>query len=347
MNAPLLILGVADPEMNEIERLAREVELRIYQACKNNHPVNRSNAYEANKFRQISGTPSRLGNFLHNRRRTLLFIECQSPGLEKKLETQRDNKGAASIRKIDHHNPGDHGYQHPSSHFLSGSSLGQFLKTMICEWGYDFKGIRWRTDSRRRSDGFFYNRGRWWIHSNGRSGCIPTRMVLIAAGDHCLPQAYRGRCPGVDPDHLMRFRITLRGLKHNRNPKEIESQISYTRMLLRKISVNGVADLTNTPSGSLPEAPEAATREGITALCRVRNKPDGRDKLLVIGSEYPEQIKRWMAAQEAYAQRVYGSPARGYAGAIFDTYGGNIPYKGLDELYGVGSSMGFEMRVCC
>jgi len=31
---------------------------------------------------------------------------------------------------------------------------------------------------------------------------IPEDIVMVAAADHCLEAAIRGRCPGVDPDDL-------------------------------------------------------------------------------------------------------------------------------------------------
>jgi hypothetical protein len=37
---------------------------------------------------------------------------------------------------------------------------------------------------------------------------IPRRYVLAAAADHCLTAAYRGECPGVDPDDA-RLRTAL------------------------------------------------------------------------------------------------------------------------------------------
>jgi hypothetical protein len=40
---------------------------------------------------------------------------------------------------------------------------------------------------------------------------IPQRYVLAAAADHCLAAAYRGECPGVDPDALMRWRVAPSG----------------------------------------------------------------------------------------------------------------------------------------
>lgn len=66
---------------------------------------------------------------------------------------------------IDHHKPGHPGYGRPPEEYMSASSLGQVLSHI------------------------------------GREPGMMDRYV--AAADHCLSAAYRGRCPGVDPDALM------------------------------------------------------------------------------------------------------------------------------------------------
>lgn len=72
------------------------------------------------------------------------------------------------IRYIDHHFPGDAGYGQPPENYWEASSIGQVAKFIGCE----------PTLTRR----------------------------LVAAADHCLEAAYRGRCPGVDPAELLKFR---------------------------------------------------------------------------------------------------------------------------------------------
>src|SRR5690606_4175915 len=80
--------------------------------------------------------------------------------------------------RIDHHRPGDPGYGKPPEEFLPASSIGQVLIEL------DRLGVADR---------------------------IPSKDILeairAAAADHCLAAAYRGECPGVDPDALMRWRV--------------------------------------------------------------------------------------------------------------------------------------------
>src|SRR5690606_27510283 len=66
-------------------------------------------------------------------------------------------------------------------------------------WGYHTDGV----------DGLEYGtdpdaEGPNWVvgsrSSNFRGVVIPDDIVYTAAADHCLAAAYRGECPGVDPD---------------------------------------------------------------------------------------------------------------------------------------------------
>src|SRR5690606_22285652 len=50
---------------------------------------------------------------------------------------------------------------------------------------------------------------------------IPQSYVFAAAADHCLAAAYRGECPGVDPDALMRWRVAVRAAHQGRPVDEL------------------------------------------------------------------------------------------------------------------------------
>src|SRR5690606_42081711 len=68
---------------------------------------------------------------------------------------------------------------------------------------------------------------------------IPDRYVLAAAADHCLAAAYRGECPGVDPDALMRWRVESRAAFQGRRSEEHTSELQsrenlVCRLLLEK-----------------------------------------------------------------------------------------------------------------
>lgn len=96
---------------------------------------------------------------------------------------------------IDHHRPGDPGYGRPPEEYWEASSLGQVCALL---------------------------------------GVQPIkRELLIAAADHCLEAAYRGRCPGVDPDELMRWRAESRAAFQKRPVEDVLADVEAARKRLR------------------------------------------------------------------------------------------------------------------
>lgn len=88
---------------------------------------------------------------------------------------------------IDHHRVGDPGYGFLPSDYWPGSSIGQLCALI----GHE------RTDE----------------------------LSITAAADHCLSHAYKGLCPGVNPDELRRWRAKTRA-EFQRIPVEmLESQV--------------------------------------------------------------------------------------------------------------------------
>src|SRR5690606_29571355 len=98
-------------------------------------------------------------------------------------------------RRIDHHRPGDPGYGRPPSDFLPASSVGQVLREL------DRLGVADRL-----------------------SAADIIEAILAAAADHCLAAAYRGECPGVAPDALMRWRVKTRSAFQGR-PRSEERRV--------------------------------------------------------------------------------------------------------------------------
>lgn len=182
------------------------------------------------------------------------------------------------VGRYDHHRPGDPGYGRPPAEYLDASSLGQILV---------------------------------------RLGRTPTdEDRLVAAADHCLEAAYRGACPGVDPDRLMRWRLESRAAFQRRSVEELARQVETARAVLAQApplvlgeGVPPVADLRQ--AGYVPELPEAAAREG---RAFVAVSPDGTRLICQAGT--PEQIRAFLAWAQAHGLRdPYGDPARGFAGA--------------------------------
>lgn len=100
------------------------------------------------------------------------------------------------ITVVDHHRPGDLGFGLPPEEFLAASSIGQVLRAL---------GIEATKDH-----------------------------LLTAAADHCLGAAYRGECPGVDPDELMRWRAEGRAKFQGRSVDELLADVEQTMRALFK-----------------------------------------------------------------------------------------------------------------
>ncbi len=116
---------------------------------------------------------------------------------------------------IDHHRPGDPGYGQPPAEFLSASSIGQTIKVLAMDE-------------------------------------LPEDIVIAAAADHCLAAAYRGECPGVDPEKLLKWRVETRARHQGRAVEDILADVERAREALR-----------GAPSLRLAEsAPEARDMRG-------------------------------------------------------------------------------------
>ncbi|TAN10210.1 MAG: hypothetical protein EPN34_11305 [Burkholderiaceae bacterium] len=189
--------------------------------------------------------------------------------------------------RIDHHRPGDPGYGHPPAEFWRASSLGQAVAVLRNEIGLEVE--------------------------------ITPEMRLVAAADHCLGAAYRGDCPGIDPDALLRWHVASRAAFEKRSVDAVLIDVQATRDQLRRAPrmelAPGIhaADMRGRPDAELLIA---AAHEGQCCISAVTAR-DGRTKIgCLVGS--PAQVMafmhEWVPRQGLTA--VYGDPVRGFAGAF-------------------------------
>src|SRR5690606_12375592 len=100
-----------------------------------------------------------------------------------------------------------------------------FVKEMVEEGGYyHVPSIGWV---------FVASRGGHELGGCVDAIVIPDRFVLCAAADHCLGAAYRGECPGVDPDALMRWRAESRARFQGRTVEEVLADVERAQAALR------------------------------------------------------------------------------------------------------------------
>lgn len=350
MTNRIWILGAADPEMMATETLLRSCgETLMYASPTHGVRCHAGNAY-SHETQVHTGMLVREvaqdGDF------RVYTVECATPIVD---------AVTCDVTHIDHHRPGDPGFGAPPEEFFRASSLGQVISELARLGALPESWTRWRTpvkglSSKRAGEivhldswrspcpGHSVFLGRqsatieWAESADGmraagslRTGAdqlvyarIPDDLGLVAAADHCLGHAYRGACPGVDPDALLQWRAEQRAAAQGVQPAEILRAVEFAIddlvdrtnccrvVVLSAEPYLAAVDVTDT---LIPELPEAACRFGAAYLAAITD-PGGRKKLVLGGSTTPEHVRafleHWAPAQGLVD--CYGDPARGFAG---------------------------------
>jgi len=170
MSQTLVIFGAPDVESTAAKKLAWEAGYLVADAIAGNGmPVHPGNTYASIGYRIDGSYVLSLSTRWNGR---CILFEC---GGDLPPDAER----------CDHHRPGDPGYGRPPEEYLAASSIGQ-LMALLGPTGW--------AAQRRIMGGASLHEAAQEINK-------------IAAADHCLEAAYRGRCPGVDPDALMAWRV--------------------------------------------------------------------------------------------------------------------------------------------
>lgn len=197
----------------------------------------------------------------------------------------------ANVVHVDHHRPGDPGHGKPAAEYFAAASIGQVLRVVDCILVRAGRGAAAQA-----------------LHAR-----FDHLAHLVAAADHCLGAAFRGECPGVDPVELQCWMLAERAAFEHREVAALQADIDRSRAVIRSLAHDGLADLRDLPAGTVPEAPQAACREGIAVLSRVVDR-DGRTKVGLLGAT-PEQVRRFLAGDLVPGLvQCYGDAARGFAG---------------------------------
>lgn len=226
MSNTLFVLGAVDPEMQAISGLLHQAGQSTAFALCDGAPVHPGNAYRANG---LAAATDGWGP-----EDTIYLVECDFPGWWHGDPQPR-------IVHVDHHRPGDPGYGKGPEDFLPASSIGQVVALLLDagllghqEYREDAEGhVSSLVGEAMRAGlyvgapgisaigaaGYSYSEEYGWLYSvpapegsaarrhvGGWEYGVPHGVVLTAAADHCLEVAYRGRCSGVNPDELMRWR---------------------------------------------------------------------------------------------------------------------------------------------
>lgn len=360
----------SDPEMVAIEALLRECgETVVYAADARGERVTAGTAYRGESLvTDVGNHPCTSGVT------DVYLVECELLTPDVSFEPGEDichpELAGRTVRRIDHHRPGDPGYGRPPSEFLEASSIGQVIAELARLGRLPEAWPRLGT-----SEGCTWQRGElvtrgghpdqpgfplgWWVTTceegetgdasygldGGETAEVPRDLVLCAAADHCLGAAYRGECPGVDPDALMAWRAESRAKFQGRDVSDVLADVERAQAALRAaplmyleppydidrfgqpsdwsgyppVGSEGGVEVRDMrqPVDQLPtrELPEAATRLGIGYVSGPLVGPDGRQKITCSGSASQVRafLDHWVPAQGLVD--AYGDPARGFAGA--------------------------------
>jgi len=243
MTDRIWILGAPDPEMEMIEQLLRACSEHVEHAT-----VWRNGVRRRVTPAEAYAPDVEIGEGLRGGRETAYMVECAPAVLVGSSFDGIDWAGVAVA--IDHHRPGDPGYGRPPAEFLPASSIGQVISELARldvlpdDWRY--VGIHPDDPTYQagelvplpggRTVRYWHATGVWYEYR------IPADHVLAAAADHCLAAAYRGECPGVDPDALMRWRVESRAAFQGRSVEEVLADVERAREALRAAPTVRLAD---------------------------------------------------------------------------------------------------------
>jgi hypothetical protein len=259
-----IVLGAQDPEMREIEKLFTEEGYRCLHAALGGQRCSAQTAYDADGVvRQGRDAVPRAAVLAP--REPAVFVECAVHGRVPQIQ-------------VDHHRPGDAGYEAPPERYLEGASLGQALRLLERE----------PTETQR----------------------------LLAAGDHCLTAAYQGRCPGVDPHELLFLRASWQAKISGRTLSDVMEGILDAARRVREHHDSELGEAVfRDPTRHPKDLAEGAAYAGLPVRYRAL-MPDGVLKEMLKGAP-PAHIERFMREHEAAGRRTYGNPYRGYAGSYW------------------------------
>lgn len=277
-----VLLGAADPEMEAIESLLKERDIAygyaaVLEKDGKARRVRPSEAYRGDLVCIMHHGETLKEGYHENTGMLPVLVECSPCGRDiSLLKKQGINPDTAFVR-VDHHRQGDAGYGVPPAEFEKGSSIGQIARLL----GYT----------------------------------LTQQQRVVAAADHCLAAAYKGKCPGVSPEEMLSFRVKSRAAFLGISPEVLQERVEAASAALvaaPSVEFFGKKEKTKLLLHHVDELPEAAVRLGLSYITEVTDR-DGRRKVVMGGDALPYQITSFLEAFDSL-QDPYGDPARGFAG---------------------------------
>jgi len=262
------VLGAGDPEMAAIEQLlVRCGERVLYALDESGARVHPGNAYRCVPIEDPGVARIYLVECARDPSHTGQRLMSDAPeGVDPETEGYR----YWNEIHIDHHRPGDPGFGKSPSDFLGASSIGQVIRTLVgissaySEHRLESNLAALLTEPQQSCDEasrhqcltLDYDGMQWaqcphgwellqdWRDEGDTGGLItwsiPREFLFTAAADHCLGAAYRGDCPGVDPDELMQWRAESRAAFQGRSVDEVLVDISRAQEALQRAPIIGL-----------------------------------------------------------------------------------------------------------
>lgn len=209
-----------------------------------------------------------------------VFVECEVAG-------------AKPVAVIDHHRPGDSGYDLPPSKYWEASSLGQLIS---------------------------------FLAKNNIKVSVSKSWRVLAAMDHCRAAALQGECPGVSGSEVLALRVKEIAQANSVSESNVRRRVDDYRFTVRKVppmKFGGAAvvdlrefDLGVGYSVDLLCMQTALDVEGKAGLLRHRDVKNGPEKTTLSGHVTPAMVRYFLDifAPAQGLTKTYGVPARGYAG---------------------------------
>lgn len=259
-------LGAEDPEMRAIEARLQQLGMDyVYALDDQGNRVHCGVAYSA----QIGASAARGAD--------LVLVETELPAYSDRV-----------IARLDHHRPGDSGYDMGAKDAVAASSLGQ----LAGRYGFD----------------------------------LTDREMALAAVDHTPLDAILGRVPNVTPELALAVKIDEIAKTHEVDINDVLADLQIAQDDLEdasrhRLGDTWVVDLTEEHMGE----PNSRRKLAIQTAAAMRNTPilikfadhkDGDDKIMYNGGVMPSDIRYFMDtwAPSHGLNRVFGVPERHYGG---------------------------------
>jgi hypothetical protein len=229
---------------------------------------------------------------------------------------------------IDHHNPNDRGYSYPAVDFLYGSSIGQFIRFLaeldaLPEMYFpsadikELETIPVGTFLYRKIGTKYNGVSEWFIRSYDGWRKISKDILVIAAADHCLNDAYQGKCPGISKLEVLGFRVKTKAAFKKVSILKIEEDIEKAVLKLANAKYLQYGDeiipVKDLRGEEIPELPEAAAYYNMPFVANIGKK--------VVLQCAPYEIVEFFIetwGPENGLKNIYGNPNRGFAGGFLE-----------------------------